>query len=119
MGYHVVVDLEMCRVIGRNKQFPYANEIIQIGAALLDERYEIVDRFMSYVKPVFGRIDSFIYNLTGIGGRDVREAPFLEEALSDFKNGFRKRTCEPCRGVKRMRIKSEGKWRLRESETAG
>ena len=84
MGYHVVVDLEMCRVIGRSHKYPHPHEIIQIGAALLDDSYEVIDRFMSYVKPVFGRIDSFIYQMTGIGVREVREAPSLEEALKDF-----------------------------------
>ena len=84
MGYYVVVDLEMCKVFGRNRLFPYSYEIIQIGAVLLDDCYEIVDRFMSYVKPAFGRIDSFIYHLTGIGGKQVKEAPSLEKALKDF-----------------------------------
>lgn len=84
MEYRVVIDLEMCRVFGRNRMFPHANEIIQIGAVLLDESYEIVNRFISYVKPAYGHIDSFIFNLTGIGGKEVKEAPSLEEVLTAF-----------------------------------
>ncbi|MBR1435986.1 MAG: exonuclease domain-containing protein [Bacteroidales bacterium] len=84
MDYYAVVDLEMCRVHGNNRLFPHESEIIQIGVALLDEKYEIVDRFNSYVKPEYGRIDSFIFQLTGIGEREVSNAPVLEDVLMDF-----------------------------------
>ncbi len=86
MCQYVVVDLEMCGVPKevQTKDFHYANETIQIGAVLLNEAYEIVDRFDTYVCPEFGMIDSFIKNLTGITRKDVENAPKFAEAISAF-----------------------------------
>ena len=68
MSKYVIFDLEMCRV-GKHKrteQFPYPQELIQIGAVLLDESYVVTDRFETYVAPQFGALDPFITDLTGI-----------------------------------------------------
>lgn len=80
---YVVLDLEMCRVPKqyRNKKYKYANEIIQVGAVLLDEEYEIIGRINQYVHPEYGVIDHFISNLTGIQNNQVKHAPSLKEAL--------------------------------------
>lgn len=52
MNQYVVVDLEMCKVpyLNRKKEFHGANETIQIGAVLLNENYEVVDEFNTYVR---------------------------------------------------------------------
>ncbi|SEM22135.1 Inhibitor of the KinA pathway to sporulation, predicted exonuclease [Butyrivibrio sp. ob235] len=83
---YAVVDLEMCVVPKgyRKNRFKYRNETIQIGAVLLNENYEVVDEFNSYVKPEYGCIDSFIENLTGITEKDVAKGPAFEEALESF-----------------------------------
>ena len=86
MGRYVVYDLEMCRVPKGEKRdaFGSRQELIQIGAVLLDESYEIIDSFITYVKPRFGEIDPFIEKLTGIRPSDVINAPSTEEALDNF-----------------------------------
>ncbi|WP_026527797.1 3'-5' exonuclease [Butyrivibrio sp. VCD2006] len=83
---YAVIDLEMCMVpkAYRKIGYNYRQETIQIGAVLLDEDYEIIDEFNTYVKPEFGYIDSFIENLTGISQRDVENAPCFEDALESF-----------------------------------
>lgn len=50
----------MCNVpyCERKRHRGFTNEIIQIGAALLNESLEVCDTFMSYVQPEFGVIDS-------------------------------------------------------------
>ena len=80
---YLVIDLEMCNVPKhyRNKKYKYANEIIQVGAVLLDEEYEIIGRINQYVHPEYGVIDHFISNLTGIQNSQVKNAPCLEEVL--------------------------------------
>ena len=80
---YAVVDLEFCKVPKGYKKFGYkwCQETIQIGAVLLDEDYEIIDEFNTYVRPEFGRVDCFIENLTGISQADVMSAPHFEEAL--------------------------------------
>ncbi len=86
MGSYVVMDLEMCSVPKerRSAAFWWKNEIIQIGAVLLDEDFAMVDDFVTFVRPEHGVIDPFIENLTGITRRDVEHAPCAREALTAF-----------------------------------
>ena len=86
MCQYAVVDLEMCKVPYRIKKdkYPWRQETIQIGAVLLDESLEIIDKFSTYVLPQFGFIDKYINNLTGISGADLHNAPHMEEALRKF-----------------------------------
>ena len=81
MKTHVVLDVEMCRVQMRSARFPYRHEIIQIGAVKLNDSYEIVDEFSTYVRPRYGKVDFFIKDLTGITEQMVKQAPDIEEAL--------------------------------------
>ncbi len=83
---YAVVDLEMCMVPKgiRKNWYKYRQETIQIGAVLLDEKYEVIDEFNTYVKPEYGWIDAYIENLTGISPRDVASAPYFKEALEAF-----------------------------------
>lgn len=83
MCKYVIVDLEMCNVPSK-LNICIGNEIIQIGAVLLDKEYKICDTFMTYVKPEFGVLTSFITNLTGITKNDIADAPKLSEALNNF-----------------------------------
>ncbi len=85
MGKYVVIDLEMCKVAkGQRKEYPMRNEIIQIGAVLMDEHLNVTKRFNCYVKPEYGWIDPFIERLTGIDQSKVQDAPRLLEALQTF-----------------------------------
>ncbi len=86
MCKYVVFDLEMCKVPRGEAQntFQSSNELIQIGAVEINERYEIVRTFMTHVKPEFGKIDERIRRLTGITEEDVKDAPPAKEALERF-----------------------------------
>lgn len=86
MCKYVIVDLEMCNVPSseRREWLNCNNEIIQIGAVLLDKEYKPCDTFMTYVQPEFGVLDSVITNLTGITNVDVFGAPRIAEALKKF-----------------------------------
>ncbi len=83
MASYVVIDVEMCKVQKSYgwKDYHYANEIIQIGAVMMNENYEMIGEFSSYVHPQYGKIDHFIENLTGIREADIRNAPSLEDVL--------------------------------------
>lgn len=87
MDRYIVLDLEMCKVPqGEIREiFDTAREIIQIGAVMLDENYDIIDHFDMLVKPEYGVIDREIYNLTGISQEDVENAPRSEDALKAFE----------------------------------
>lgn len=84
----VVIDLEMCRLSGKAERirYHYSQEIIQIGAVLLDEGYQEISRFSTYVKPEFGTIDQRIAKLTGIHNYHVKKAPYLKDALIMLSN---------------------------------
>ncbi len=84
MGVHVMIDLEMCRVRTKSFSFPCKNEIIQIGAVLMDESYIIQSKFSSYVRPRFGKIDGYISSLTGIYEKNIKDAPDIESALEQM-----------------------------------
>ena len=88
MSKYVIVDLEMCRVPKgyKRKKFKSAYELIEIGAVLLDDTYEIIDRFKTYVSPEYGEIDQYIQELTGITKEDTVGAPTTKEALELFEN---------------------------------
>ena len=81
MKVFIVIDVEMCRVYSRPRGYPPKNEIIQIGAVMMDESYEMIDKFSVYVKPRFGEIDRFIATLTGISPKTIKGSPDIEEAL--------------------------------------
>lgn len=86
MHHYVILDLEMCRVQkgARGKRYNRANETIQIGAALMNENYEIIDTFNSFVKPEFGKLDTYITSFTGITWEQVNKAQSFEEVLDKF-----------------------------------
>lgn len=84
MRVRVVIDVEMCKIQIKNEAYPYKMEIIQIGAVMMNEAYEIQDQFSTYVKPRFGRIDNFISTLTGISERVIKTAPDIESALEQL-----------------------------------
>lgn len=86
MKYYLVIDLEMCMVKGsaKKKMKGEKQEIIQIGAVMLDHKHRIIDEFSSFVKPEYGKVDEFIENLTGITQDDVEQASILRSALMKF-----------------------------------
>lgn len=86
MDRYVVFDLEMCPVPKGEKRtvFGHFSELIEIGAVLLNDSFEIIDRFKTYVKPEYGVITPYIQKLTRISKADVLTAPTAEEALSMF-----------------------------------
>ncbi len=87
MEIYVVIDVEMCKVqkCYSWKNYRYANEIIQIGAVMMNKEFQQISEFSSYVKPQYGKIDYFIEHLTGISNKDIRRAPDLEEVLRRMK----------------------------------
>lgn len=84
---YVVVDLEM-NPLGREYKMEREicrNEIIEIGAVALDEDYNEIDSFVTFVKPQMNsRIEEWIENLTGITTAMVLPEPCFAEAIKRF-----------------------------------
>ena len=84
---YLIIDLEFCKTDKyRAKLHHYylSQEIIQIGAVILDADNQVVDRFNSLVQPVYGMPDKFITELTGISEADLQDAPGLKKALDSM-----------------------------------
>ena len=82
----IVIDLEWNRSFpGRRPVEDLPNEIIQIGAVLLDDNYMEQDSFQMYVKPVFSeKLRRSIVDLTGITDEKLLSAPRFEKAMKAF-----------------------------------
>lgn len=81
---HIVIDLEFTPIPRsfRAERKIVLNEIIQIGAVMLDENYERIGTFASFVKPQYSEhIPARITDLTGITDENATEAPTLAEAV--------------------------------------
>lgn len=82
---HIMIDLEMNKVekqIRGHKKL--SSELIEIGAVKMDNRFEIVDKYQTYVAPDFGKMDPLIINLTGITDEKLKGAPHFAQAMDDF-----------------------------------
>ena len=69
MKRFVCIDVEMSELTSDQKRMiggSLRNEVIQIGAVMLDENYNMISEFSSYVKPRYSIVTPFIQNLTGI-----------------------------------------------------
>lgn len=86
---YVIVDLEMNPVSNEypNERKVSRLETIQIGAVLLDEKYQEIGSFVTLVKPEYNtRIQKRYEKLTGIKTSMVESAPHFKEALGMFFN---------------------------------
>lgn len=65
---YICIDLEMTEFTSQQRHFiPGANgEIIQFGAVMLDEKFNMISKFSSFVKPRYTSITPVIQDLTGI-----------------------------------------------------
>lgn len=81
----IFLDLEM-NVIDRQtrKDALISDEIIEIGAVMLNPAFEIVSEFSSFVKPDYYDISPRCTKLTGITSQDVAQADKLAKVVERF-----------------------------------
>ncbi|MDU6628786.1 MAG: exonuclease domain-containing protein [Lachnoanaerobaculum sp.] len=84
---HIVVDLEMNKVVKEYRNLGCAMETIEIGAIMLNENFQEISSFRTYVKPEYNtRITSIVRDLAGITYDMVINAPKFDEAIKMFSN---------------------------------
>lgn len=83
---HIVVDLEMNNIRRRSEARKICtNEIIEIGASMLDENLWEIGKFQIYVKPEYNDvIVPKISKLTGITNEMVANTPTFSVAFKQF-----------------------------------
>ena len=86
--YKVVIDLEMADRYSdefkHNKEIKFMQEIIEIGAVILDHDNQIVGYYSCYVKPRYSILSNAIKSLTGITEDKIETGKDIEDALKEF-----------------------------------
>lgn len=82
---HVFLDFEMtCWRSPKEVVRPFP-EIIEIGAARLDDTFQLADRFSLLIQPEYNhQLTKICTELTGIRTEDLAAAPFFTEAIEQF-----------------------------------
>lgn len=73
-----------------NKKEEKGNEIIQIGAVVVDDNYYIIEQFSSLVKLKNNNIGKIISNMTGITQKDIDDADDFKTVSEKFVALFKK-----------------------------
>lgn len=82
---HIMIDLEMNKIERRVRDdIKLSAELIEIGAVKMDESFQEIDRFQTYVMPEYGKMDPRIIELTGITDSKLEGAPGYKEAMNLF-----------------------------------
>lgn len=79
---YIVLDIEFN---GRKFASPLPMEVIEIGAVRLNEQFEYIDSFTSFVRPVyFAKLNSFIQKKTGIPQESIDTASRFPAVIRKF-----------------------------------
>ncbi|MBB5335538.1 3'-5' exonuclease [Pectinatus brassicae] len=83
---YIVLDLEMNPIINKFKKERRIckNEVVEIGAVLIDENYNKIAQYCQYVKPQYNEIAKRYEELTGVTNELVSNAPDFAEAMQLF-----------------------------------
>ncbi len=82
---HIMIDLEMNKIVRQQRgEHRLSSELIEIGAVKMDDTYQEIDRFQTYIHPEFGSMDQRITELTGITDTKLENAPLFAEAMDQF-----------------------------------
>ncbi len=83
---YVCIDIEMSELTCEQRQMAggLRNEIIQIGAVMLDENYNMISEFNTYVKPVYSSVTPLIHEITGITNEKLARADDFITAFDKY-----------------------------------
>lgn len=82
---HIVIDLEMNKIVKQYRDsHKLSSELIEIGAVRMNDRFEVIDTYQTYVSPDYGKMDERIVELTGITDEKLVGAPKFAEAMDAF-----------------------------------
>ena len=95
---YIVFDMEWNQPTGKSEKIteplPLCGEIIQIGAAKLDEKFNIADTFNVMIKPVYyKKLNSSVKKLTGICDNDLQNGLPFPKAYEMFLGFCGKEFC--------------------------
>jgi len=81
----IILDLEWNSVyLAGQKRF--FNEIIEVGAVKINEDFEVIDTFESFIRPQLSRfLTSYVMDLTKISFEDLQQAPSFHKCMKQFE----------------------------------
>lgn len=83
--HYCIIDLEWNNVYAK-KIRGFLNEIIEVGAVLLDENLREISRYSTFVKAQLSKkLHSSVKQLTHISNEDLRGGVVFTKAMSDFR----------------------------------
>ncbi|MDR2686995.1 MAG: exonuclease domain-containing protein, partial [Oscillospiraceae bacterium] len=88
---YIIMDLEWNSVYGA-KIRGFINEIIEIGAVMLDERFQEISSFSVLVKSQIGRrLQAHVKEMTNLSKKDLESGYPYAEAISMFRDWIGRR----------------------------
>ena len=91
--YYVIMDLEWNNSYNK-KLKSFFNEIIEIGAVMVDDDLEVVDTFSVLIKSQLStKLSGRVKNLTHISNEDMYGGISINKAVSDFSKWIDARDC--------------------------
>ncbi len=91
--YYVIMDLEWNNSYNK-KLKSFFNEIIEIGAVMIDEELDVVDTFSVLVKSqLSNKLSGRVKNLTHISNEDMYGGVSINKAVSDFSKWVAGKDC--------------------------
>ena len=95
---YIVLDLEWNQPLNPDsairEPFFFDSEIIEIGALKLNEQFEIVDEFKTFIKPVFYPVmNGDVVRLTKIRPQELEGAPDFPAAYRAFRDWCGEECC--------------------------
>lgn len=84
--HYIIIDLEWNNTYARRKK-GFLNEIIEVGAVMLDDELNTIDQFSCLIKAQIGKkLRGNIKRLTSITNEDIKNGVVFTRAMSSFRD---------------------------------
>ena len=91
--HYVIMDLEWNNSYNKIKKC-FVNEILEIGAVLVDEQLDVIDTFSVIIRSqLIKKLSGRVKNLTHISNEDMSSGVSFQRAVSDFSKWIGSRNC--------------------------
>ena len=85
---YCIIDCEFAPIPREKRIFKnLAKEIIQIGCIFMNDTFDVIGTFKTFVRPCYGgNLDKYVASLTGIKASDLRSAPTGKEVIEHLSS---------------------------------
>ena len=85
---YCIIDLEFCSIPPQKRiSQRLSKEIIQLACVFMNDTFDIIGTFNSFVKPSYGGLlDKYVSDLTGIKSSDLANAPSAKQVIEHLSS---------------------------------